>query len=406
MTKILIIISFLSSVFISASSLAQAPWLVYHDADYSNHSQSAIAIKMGFLTALDEQANTLQGRPVVLVEKDHRGNSVRSKLHFKQFIKDPNALFVLGGLHSPPYIKYRDYINQNQVPLLVPWAAGGPITRWDKGGNSVFRLSIDDTKAGYRMVQFALDGLNCKQPALLLEDTPWGKSNVKTMTAALKANKKTEPKVTWFNWNTKQNSARIILRDIKASDADCILFVGNAIEGSHFFQAMASLDKSDRLPIVSHWGITGGDFHQQVDAKMRANLSLHFIQTCFSFISSPSTELSESVINRAKKLFPEQIQSASDIPAPAGFIHAYDLTKLALQALNQVELSDDIKANRQAFRTALESPKLSVQGLIKHYQPAFRPWQNNQDDAHEALGLADFCMAQYDENDKIQVLAN
>jgi branched-chain amino acid transport system substrate-binding protein len=126
---------------------------IYHDADYSNHESSALSMMMGLNTALDEVGFQLQGYRLELVPKNHRGNSARSKQHMKEFIEDPDALFILGGLHSPPYIRYRDYINENQVLLLIPWAAGGPITRYDQGLNWVFRLSIDDTKAGYRMIQ-------------------------------------------------------------------------------------------------------------------------------------------------------------------------------------------------------------------------------------------------------------
>ena len=80
----------------------------------------------------------------------------------KEFIKDEKALFVLGGLHSPPYIKNRSFINENKIPLLLPWSAGGPITRYPNGDNWVFRLSIDDTKAGIRISEFALKNFSCK----------------------------------------------------------------------------------------------------------------------------------------------------------------------------------------------------------------------------------------------------
>lgn len=387
---------------VSAQSLANKI-SIYHDADYSVHAESARSMAMGFETALAEVDNRIQGYEIELVARDHRGNSKRSLQHMRQFLDDPSALFVLGGLHSPPYIQNRDFINRNGVLLLVPWAAGGPITRYPGDTNWVFRLSIDDTRAGYRIAEFAIEDKGCKNPHLLLEETPWGKSNFKTLTSAVMQHRAQQPGVTWFRWNTRANAARIMLREASQKGADCLLFVGNSIEGEQFAKAMASLDPAQRLPIISHWGVTGGDFHVKVDADLRRDLELHFIQTCFSFMSPRQSALSTQVLQKAKTLFPGKIENPDDITAPSGFIHAYDLGRLVIAALEQVELSGDVKTDRAALRNALEQLRQPVEGLVKTYRRPFSPWSPARDDAHEALGLEDFCMARFDEQNRIIV---
>jgi branched-chain amino acid transport system substrate-binding protein len=379
---------------------------IYHDADYSNHESSALAMMMGLNTALDEVGFQLQGYRLELVPKNHRGNSVRSKQHMKEFIEDPDALFILGGLHSSPYIRYRDYINENQVLLLIPWAAGGPITRYDQGLNWVFRLSIDDTKAGYRMIQYAHDKKSCKTPHLLLEDTPWGKSNFETMSKAMKQYSDVKLSVSWFNWNTKVNSARILLRDIANSGSDCILFVGNSIEGVDIFEAIVSLEESQRLPVVSHWGITGGDFEKHIDAQKREKLDLSFIQTCFSFLGDKDNAIKDSIFDRAKKLYPQALESSVDVSSPAGFIHSYDLGRLFIQAVNEIKLTGDVRIDRVSIRNKLENINTPVEGLLKIYSAPFSAWSTDDQDAHEALGLDDFCMATYDKNGHVVVYPN
>tara|TARA_B110000008_G_scaffold68911_1_gene69766 strand:+ start:194 stop:1453 length:1260 start_codon:yes stop_codon:yes gene_type:complete len=379
---------------------------IYHDADYSNHESSALAMMMGLNTALDEVGFQLQGYRLELVPKNHRGNSVRSKQHMKEFIEDPDALFILGGLHSSPYIRYRDYINENQVLLLIPWAAGGPITRYDQGLNWVFRLSIDDTKAGYRMIQYAHDKKSCKTPHLLLEDTPWGKSNFETMSKAMKQYSDVKLSVSWFNWNTKVNSARILLRDIANSGSDCILFVGNSIEGVDIFEAIVSLEESQRLPVVSHWGITGGDFEKHIDAQKREKLDLSFIQTCFSFLGDKDNAIKDSIFDRAKKLYPQALESSVNVSSPAGFIHSYDLGKLFIQAVNEIKLTGDVRIDRVSIRNKLENINTPVEGLLKIYSAPFSAWSTDDQDAHEALGLDDFCMATYDKNGHVVVYPN
>ena len=377
---------------------------IYHDSDYSSHAASAESMKMGFLTALDEVDNRIGDYRIEFVEKNHRGNVVRSQRTMKQFLKDPEALFILGGLHSPPYLKFRQYINENEILLLVPWAAGGPITRYADGINWVFRLSVDDAKAGIRISDYAIRAENCVAPHLLLEDTGWGKGNFRTMTRYFEQEKSLTPAVTWFNWNTKASAAKVMLRDIANSGSDCVIFVGNAIEGAVFMRAIDELGFD--LPVLSHWGITGGDFAEKLGPEVLNNLDLHFVQSCFSFVSSKQTDFSESVFKRAQKLFPDVLSSYESLQAPTGFIHPYDLGRLVIAAMSQLELTDDMAKNRRALRDKLEQLNMPVEGLIKTYQQPFATFTPDDADAHEALGLDDFCMAEFTPGGVIKVKGN
>jgi len=378
--------------------------VIYHDADYSQHASSALAMKMGFLTALDEVDSNVQGFDIVFKETNHRGNIKRSLLNMKQFIKDDKALFILGGLHSPPYIKNRSFINKNEIPLLVPWAAGGPITRYPSEQNFVFRLSVDDTVAGIRISDFALNQLSCRNPHLLLENTPWGKSNHKTMSGYLK--EKVPFDVTWFDWNTKQNAARIILRNILSEGFDCLFLVANYNESGQFVNAMMSMDAEKRIPIVSHWGVTGGDVDKLFTQQLREAISFNFIQSCYSISSSKQSDFQLSVLARAKKLFPEQMAMPDRVKAPAGFVHAYDLGKIAISALKEIALTGEVRKDRQLLKAALEELKTPVQGLIKVYNKPFSLWNEKQPDAHEALRLENFCMAGFGDHNTINVVPN
>jgi branched-chain amino acid transport system substrate-binding protein len=377
---------------------------VYHDADYSLNQVSAKAMRMGLLTAFDEVNNEVQGFRLTLKEKNHRGNIKRSLLTMKNFVKDEKALFVLGGLHSPPYIKNRTFINDNQIPLLVPWAAGGPITRYPSSSNSVFRLSVDDSIAGIRISEFALNNLSCKNPHLLLEDTPWGKSNQRTMSSYLK--EKVPFGVSLFGWNIKENSARIMIRNIISENHDCVVLVGNFNETHQFIEAMMGMNKDKKIPIISHWGATGGNVDLIFTEQVKAAVSFHFIQSCYSLSSSDQSSFQRSVFARAKKLFPGEFISPEQVKAPAGFIHAYDLGRLTISALQQIILTGNIKQDRLLFIQALESLQKPVQGLIKEYDRPFSTWNEQQQDAHEALRLENFCMATFGKHNQINVTAN
>ncbi|WP_415900965.1 ABC transporter substrate-binding protein [Neptuniibacter sp. QD48_11] len=378
---------------------------IYHDSDYTSHSSSADAMKMGFLTALDEIDYKIGDYKIEFIKKDHRGNVVRSHRTMKKYLNDPKALFILGGLHSPPYIKYRQYINDNGILLLVPWAAGGPITRHPNSNNWVFRLSVDDTKAGLRISDYAVNSKNCNAPHLLLEDTGWGKSNFKTITNYFHTKLSITPEVTWFNWNTKENAAKSILRDIAKSDSDCLIFVGNAIEGATFMTAMTEVEQFN-LPVLSHWGITGGNFPQKLGSSTLSKLDLSFIQSCFSFVSSEETPFSQSVFTRGQKLFPNAMSDYRSLKSPTGFTHAYDLAKVAIQSMQDIPLSDDMVKNRQLLKEKLEALNTPVKGLIKTYHKPYSTFTQSNLDAHEALGLSDLCMAKFTPGGVIEVMQN
>lgn len=376
---------------------------IYLDADRSRHFSSANSIEMGIKTAFHQVNNRIQNYQVKFVTMDHRGNSTRSKLNMKKAFDDSQALLVMSGMHSPPLIKNREFINNNQMLTLVPWAAGGPITRYPAKENWIFRLSIDDTKAGIKIAQFAITEKKCHSPALLLEQTPWGDSNRSTLLTAIQDMKKKEPSIIWYNWGISEAAMRIKLRAINDKGADCIIFVGNANDGTTLVKSKLTLEKNLRLPIYSHWGITGGKFHKTITAEERKQVPLYFIQTCFSFVSSKPTPFSEKVFLQAQKIYPELSQKKS-LLAPTGFIHAHDLGVILIQALSQFKLTDDMKSNRKKLRQALENIEKPVQGLIKIYDKPFSQFTVKNDAAHEALNINDFCMAKYGVDDEIVLL--
>jgi branched-chain amino acid transport system substrate-binding protein len=376
-----------------ALSQAQlAPLRLYIDADRTVLQAAGHSIEWGVRTALSEVDNQLGNRPVEVVIRDHRGNNKRSLRHLQEYLRDENALAVVAGLHSPPLIAHRDLINANEILVLDPWAAAAPITRPPGEQNWIFRLSIDDSKAGRYIARYsARDGFS--KPYLLLEETGWGRSNEGTMQAALRELGLSAVGTDWFKWGLSETGARMLVRRIAATGADVIFLVANAPEGKSIVSAMASLPPGQRLPIRSHWGITGGDFAQALGDSILSQIDLHFLQTRFSFLSPPVGDLGAHVLARARQL--GFIETQFDLRTPTGFIHAYDLTHLLIAAVHQAGPTGDIATLRHRVHAALEDLRTPVRGLIKTYARPFAPYTPAHPDAHEALGADDLRMAQY-----------
>ncbi len=381
---------------------ANKSYSIYLDADFSGTKAASIAIQQGINVALAEENHSIAGYQFEVIVKNHRGNSLRSKRNLDSFLTDSGALLVFSGLHSPPLLAHKNFINNNHILVLNSWAAAGPITRTKDKNNWIFRLSIDDSNAGSFISNHALkEGFN--KPFLLLEDTGWGRSNKNTMEKALAANNVKPRKITWFNWGLGINHAKLLLRQAKSSDADVIFFVGNANEGKTFAQAMLALEAELQLPIRSHWGITGGDFANVINKEAREKLDLQFIQTKFSFLTQPQPLLAQKVLSQAITMYPE-ISDANDIKAPTGFVHAYDLTKILITAIKQSGLTGDAAHDRNAIKLALEHLKTPVQGLIKNYITPFAPYSVENVNAHEALNESDYAMGYYQTNNSVALL--
>lgn len=376
---------------------------IYQDADLSHHIESSESIQKGIEVAFAEVDNQVAGYQVKFKYLNHRGNVIRSKRNYDAFLKDPNALAIYSGIHSPPLIKNRKYINENKALTLVPWAAGGPITRYPSSENWIFRLSVDDTQAGDTIIDFATDKKGCKSPHLLLESTPWGDSNLKSMTKALMRHNINNINVTRFGWNLGTSRIRTILRKVITNKDDCVVLVANAVEGVVIADAVLSMPEAKQLPIISHWGIVGGDFHKRVTAKQRKTLDLHFIQSCFAFTNPKQSPFAKSVFNALSKRSNGDLKYA-DLPAAVGFIHAYDLSKLLISAINQAGLTGDIAQDRNAIRLAMENLNTPIQGLVKKYQNPFSVFAKNKPNAHEALGKTDYCMGYFGDLDEVLLI--
>jgi len=379
-------------------------YAIYIDADFSIANASSQSIQQGITTALAEVNFQVQGINFEIIAKNHRANSSRSRKNLQSYLADDQALIVFSGLHSPPLLANKSFINNSKILLLDPWAAAGPITRSTDKENWIFRLSIDDSNAGTFISKQALKQ-GFKKPYLLLEDTGWGRSNEKTMTLALKESSIEPAGVVWFNWGVGKNHAKVILRNIKESGADVLFFVGNSPEGVTFAHAMSELPSDIRIPIRSHWGITGGSFTTKVLPKTRSLLDLQFIQTNFSFLNEPLSTLSQQVLTLAIKAN-EGINDKNDILATAGFIHSYDLTKIVIAAMNQIKLTGNKKEDLLSIHHALENLENPVQGLLKTYQQPFSAFSRTKLNAHEALGVDNYVMGYFNDENQTVLIQN
>ncbi|WP_298912209.1 ABC transporter substrate-binding protein [uncultured Roseobacter sp.] len=398
------VIWFLLVCCFAGQSVAGEKLRIYIDADYSMARPAAEAIELGVRTAMSDVANRVGNFEIEIVPKDHRANSKRSYSNLRAFTEDPTGIAVIGGVHSPPYLTHRQDINESGIPLLLPWSAAGPITRPDDDQlNWIFRLSVDDTKAGPFLVGHALNNIECEQTVLLLVDTGWGRANRVTMGDAFQAAGVPAPVVFMFSSSLGPASARTIAEKIKMTNADCAIMLSRAREGALLVNELHQ--QSADIRIISHWGILSGDFVAQVPHSVRSDLQIEVLQTCGLEVEGKGrAELVQALKNASTEVRP--FKRLSDVPAATGFVHGYDLTRLLIAALsNAMEMDGwadgSIVDRRNLFRSSLENLSEPVEGILKTYNRPFAPYSDASQDAHEALGLQDLCVVSFSESGQL-----
>ncbi len=374
---------------------------IYIDAEYTISSDAAEAIELGIRTALSQQNNRLAGEAVTVIPIDHRGNVKRSRRTMDRYLASDRALVIFGGMHSPPYLANRSFVNENNILTLLPWAAAAPITRpAEDAQNWFFRLSVDDSQAGEFLVRHAVDGAGCNAVALLLLDSGWGRAGQVALTEALNRRGMHPTGVEFFASSVGAASARSLALDVGRIQVDCAILFASWNSGAKVVKALHA--QRPGLRIFSHWGITGGEFAETVPHQMRTQMQLTVLQTC----GLRREKDGSPGIAAALRASGAGVDSLPDLDAAAGFLHGYDLTLILLAAAQQAARTPGwqtgrIAARRIALHHALEALETPVDGLLGRYDPPFAPYSAEAPDAHEALGITDLCMARFDERGRL-----
>jgi branched-chain amino acid transport system substrate-binding protein len=371
----------------AAPAMAADPVKIGHVAALSGGSaQSGEAITRGLTIAIDEinaKGGVLGGRKLELVQRDDESTPPKGLTAARELVFKEKVAVIFGGIDSPVAFAMVPLLNKEKVPHMAVWAAGTGITRNGANPNYIFRVSAVDVLVDVKLLDYAKTKYGAKKAGLILVNNPWGESNEKGLIEAVKSMQGMEiAGVEKF----ENNDVDIVpqLTRLKDKGADVLILVGNAAPGAQVMKARERL--SWKVPVVSHWGISGGRFPELTGPTAG---EAHFVQT-YSFFGKQNA-VGERVLAALKAKYPA-IKGPGDIFAPIGTANAYDAMHLVALAIEQAKSTDG-----DAIRKALEDLQGSYQGLIKTYSKPFAA------DNHDALGPSDYIMVHYDGDNVVPV---
>ena len=369
---------------IPGSLSAQEPIKIGHVAALSGGSaQSGEAITRGLSLAIEEinaSGGILGGRKIELLQRDDESVPPKGVVAARELISKEKVVAIFGGIDSPVALATVPIVNKEKVPYIAVWAAGTGITRNGAEPNFVFRVSAVDVLVDVKLLDYANKKFGSTKPGLLLVNNPWGASNETGLFEAAKTNAGLHI-VGVEKFENADVDMTAQLTRLKEKGADTVIIVGNAAPGAQLMKSRERMGWT--VPIVSHWGISGGRFPELAGPTAG---DAHFVQT-YSFFGKQGT-VGERVLAALKKKYP-QIKGPEDIFSPVGTANAYDAMHLLVQAIAQAGSTDGDK-----IRDALENLSGKHEGLIKTYDHPFSKTE------HDALGPGDYIMVRY-EGEKI-----
>jgi branched-chain amino acid transport system substrate-binding protein len=341
------------------------------------------AITRGLQVAIDEinAKGGVLGRKLELLRRDDESTPAKGVIAARELYFKEKVAVLIGGLDSPVALAIVPIANENKLPFMDPWAAGTPITKNGAKDNYVFRVSAVDELVDKAMLQYAQKTYNAKKPGMILVNNPWGESNEKGLTAALKEKNIQAAGIEKFEGNDVDVVPQ--LSRLKSSGTDVLFLVGNVGPSS---QVVKSLDRMGWMPpIVSHWGPAGGRFTELAGPSAK---NVHFVQT-YSFFGKQSP-VGQKVLKALMAKYPD-IKGPGDVTPAVGVANAYDAMMLSALAIQNAGSTDGRKVRDGYYKIGKH------QGLIKAYDKPFTP-QN-----HDALTENDYVWAQFVDNQILPV---
>ncbi len=350
-------------------------WVIGIDVDLSMDGKVVgLMIKRGVELAVEKinASGGLLGHPVRIIARDHRSLGSRGIQNIRDLAENPRTIAIIGGLHSAVIADEMAEIQKQEIPYLIPWAAASQNTDNGYSPNSIFRVSAnDDLVAPFIMAEVLKQH---KKPAIIVENSIWGRSNLEKMQQYLQHKGFVNAPSLLLNRGQKTMGEEI--QTLLRSGADAIIMVLGPNEGGVFVNTLVQLKAN--LPVFSHWGIVGSHFFKD-NKKALAETDFSFFQP-FAFETRTNARAREMLSSYRSTYGSEELE------APIALFQAYDVIGILAKAVKKAQ-----STQHDQVRNALEAI-VSYDGAIKTYHRPFSPTD------HDALENSDYVLVRFGKN--------
>ena len=361
-------------------ALAQNEIKIGYNADQSATGAAELGLsgRYGFEAAIEDinAKGGIGGRKVIGIVRDDAGAPPKSIQNMNELIDNEKVAAVVGPTNSGNALAWLHIPQQKKVPVISHVATATDITgRYAKEAqNYIFRVSMVDREQLALLAAYAVKASKTRKIAIVADTTGYGQAATKDLLEILTLHGITPVAVEKFG--PKDTDMTSQLAKVKDAGADMVIS-GSLADATA--QVLKSMEKMDYYPgLLSTWGSINSPLINIAGAKLAE-------KTIFA------ASTTEDANDRAKALHKRLVAKYPNMPAFVSAAQGYDAVMLIAAAIQQAGSTDGDKV-QQSLENLGE-----VQGIIKAYK---KPFSKEQ---HEALGVADFHLAQWKDGRVVQV---
>jgi len=365
---------------LASPALAQNEIKIGYNADQSASGAAELGLSglYGFQAAIEDinAKGGVLGRRLVGVVRDDAASPPKSIQNMNELIDNEKVAAVVGPTNSGNALAWLHIPQQKKVPVVSHVATATDITaRYAKEPqNYIFRVSMVDREQLALLTAYAVKASRTKNIAVIADTTGYGQAATKDLLEILTLHGVKPVGVEKFG--PKDTDMTSQLAKLKAAGADMVI-TGSLADATA--QVLKSMEKMDYYPgLLSTWGSINSPLVNIAGPKLAE-------KTIFA------ASTTEDANERASALYKRLVAKHPNMPAFVSAAQGYDAVMLIAAAIAQAGSTDGAKV-----QAALEDLK-GVQGIIKTYDKPFTK------DRHEALGVADFHLAQWKDGRVVKV---
>ena len=293
------------------------------------------------------------GRPIELVVKDDKGDPETGLRLSQELVTNDKVIATIGFCNTGVAIKSIPVFQKAQSPLIVPCAAGSPVTKVVPPAESfVFRVSpSEEIKAPFIVKDLIKRGWN--RVAIFADNTPYGESGKNDVTKALEESGVKPVHVTSFPLGVQSLQAE--MEKARAAGANVVFAYTVGPENAVIAKSRTAINW--KVPMVGPWTLSFPNFIQGAGDAAEGALMAQ------TFIAEPSNERRAAFLSAYARKFNEQ-----RIPVPMAAAQAYDATYLLMFSLFGIR---DGNLSGPRIKQSLENLPRIYYGVVATYEKPF-----------------------------------
>jgi len=319
-------------------------------------SDFGVPMLRGVQLAVDEinAVGGFLGRTIEMVVRDDQATPAMG-LAQSRSLADAKVFATLGFCNTGVAMASLEVFQQAQIPLIVPCAAGSPVTaKYPPRESYVFRTSARDSLQA-EVVVADLERRGWTRVAIFADETAYGESGLADVRRSLAQRQLTPVYVARFPLGAKDMSEP--LTAARAAGANVIFTYTVGKENAAIALGRQALRWN--VPLVGGWPLSFPFF---IEGAGEAGEGALMAQT---FIAEPSNERRAAFLAAYARKY-----SARRIPVPMAAAQAYDATWILLYALFGL---GDGEVDGPRLKASLERLPRTYYGVVATYERPFSP---------------------------------